>query len=173
MKGEQPRIKRPSKIKNLNALRILVVEDHLEMRTALEVLFRLLGCPARFAVDMASARQAAGEERFDVLLSDINLPDGSGWDLVRELKEKSCRTKVAISMSGSVTGKDAAASREAGFDFHLIKPFEAQELMAILERTADALTSPENAVAAAAPRRPKKNARLRPEDGAGAVYSYL
>jgi CheY-like chemotaxis protein len=141
----------------MKALRVLVVEDHADMRTGLAVLFKLLGCQSRFAIDLASARKIACEERFDVLLSDINLPDGDGWDLLRELQTLGCRPAVAVAMSGFGSEKDISQSEAAGFDVHLVKPFPPAELMAILERAAKAL--PEKGGSAA---RKRKMAHCKP-----------
>ena len=156
----------------MKCLRVLVVEDHADMRTGLTVLFKLLGCHARFAADLAAARKAAGEERFDVLLSDINLPDGDGWDLLRELQELGRRPQVAIAMSGFGSDKDIATSHAAGFDVHLIKPFAPTELTGILQRAADARAA-EKDVRPAAP--PKRKLAHIPSDGRAApvIYPYL
>jgi two-component system CheB/CheR fusion protein len=165
--------RRAGKKGSMKALRVLVVEDHADMRTGLKILFQFLGCRARFAVDLASAREAAREEHFDVLLSDINLPDGSGWDLLRELTERGHRPAAAVAMSGFGSGKDISESQVAGFDVHLIKPFAPEQLMAILERSADALP-PQKDVQR--PRiRPKRKLGHVPSDGGPApmVYFFL
>ncbi len=155
---------------SLKALRLLVVEDHADMRTGLGVLFKLLGCQARFTVDLASARQAAHEERFDVLLSDINLPDGDGWDLVREMKKEGRRPRMAIAMSGFGSDRDVSESQDAGFDVHLVKPFPPGELTAILERVAERLARKDELTAPTPPKR--KLAHLRPEAVPAAAAAY-
>jgi CheY-like chemotaxis protein len=148
----------------IKALRLLVVEDQADMRTGLAVLFKFLGCRARFAVDLASARLAAREERFDVLLSDINLPDGDGWDLLRELAAAGRRPPAAIAMSGFGSHNDLARSRAAGFDTHLVKPFAPEELTAILQRVAEALPDKESRISST-PRK-RKLAHVRLDGGA-------
>jgi CheY-like chemotaxis protein len=154
---------------NVKALKILVVEDHADMRTGLNVLFKLFGCRARFVTNVAAALAAIHEERFDVLLSDISLPDGSGWALLRELQALHKRPAMAIAMSGFGSDKDISASRDAGFDLHLVKPFAPEELTAALQRAADALPEKESQVAST-PRK-RKLAHL-PSDGGAAPYIY-
>ena len=110
------------------ALRLLVVEDHGDLCAALKLLLPVLDCRARFVRNLADARQAAGEEPFDVLLSDIGLPDGSGWDLLRRLEEDGHRPRYAVAMSCHGQREDIDRSLEAGFAAHLVKPFPPQEL---------------------------------------------
>ena len=65
-------------------LRFLVVEDQGAIRQAIGMLFRLLGYHARFAENARAALATAAGERFDVLLTDLRLPDGDGWELLRK-----------------------------------------------------------------------------------------
>ena len=119
--GREPRAK-------TQGLRLLVVEDHGDLRTTLETFLGLLGHRACFVNDMAAALHAAGQESFDVLLSDIGLPDGSGWDLLRRLEDAGRRPPHAIAMSGYGMGDDLAKSKGAGFALHLTKPFAPEDL---------------------------------------------
>jgi CheY-like chemotaxis protein len=114
------------------ALRLLVVEDHGDLCAALELLLPVLGCRPRIARDMAAAIHAASEESFDVLLSDIALPDGSGWDLLRRLEEAGHRPRYAIAMSCHGQREDLDRSEAAGFAAHLVKPFPPQDLEKVL-----------------------------------------
>jgi CheY-like chemotaxis protein len=159
-------------VKSSKGLKILVVEDHADMRTGLDLLFKLVGCRARFAPDVAAARAAIHEECVDVLLSDINLPDGSGWALLRELQALDRRPALAIAMSGFGSDKDIGASHEAGFDLHLVKPFPPEELTTALQRAAEARPEKESR-AAPAPRK-RKLAHLRSDGGpAPLIYPCL
>ena len=87
------------------------------------------------AVDSASTVQTAlaalVETRCDLLLSDIGLPDGNGWELLQRL-EGATRPGFAVAMSGFGMNADQSRSRAAGFQHHLIKPFHPEELDAIL-----------------------------------------
>lgn len=69
---------------------------------------------------------------FDVLLSNIGLPDGNGWDLIREVGKS--RPAYAIAMSGFGTKADCERSAEAGFGHHLVKPVSVAELAALLDQ---------------------------------------
>jgi CheY-like chemotaxis protein len=102
--------------------RILLVEDDM---TTLRVLARLL-IAQRHMVDTANcvrdALALAHANEYDVLISDIGLPDASGLDLMRQLRSQ---TKLrGIALSGYGTDTDVAASLEAGFQTHLTKPID-------------------------------------------------
>ena len=109
-------------------LRLLVVEDHGDLCLTLKGFFAMLGHRARFAHDVASALRVANEESFDVLLSDIGLPDGTGWELLRQLRQSGHEPACAIAMSGYGLESHLSESVAAGFDLHLIKPFAPEAL---------------------------------------------
>ena len=94
-----------------------MVEDHPDTRRALEMFLQLLGHQTKLAADIKEALQmAAAGGRFDLLLSDLRLPDGNGWDLLRRLVEAGWRPKHAIAISGWGSETDLAKSKSAGFD---------------------------------------------------------
>jgi CheY-like chemotaxis protein len=121
-------------------LRLLVVEDNVAIRQAVEMFFRLLGYHACFAENAQVALETAAGERFDVLLTDLRLPDGDGWELLRRLKEADHCPPRAIAMSAWGSDAAQAKSRAAGFEAHLVKPFTPQELQAALHEA----TTPAN-----------------------------
>ena len=91
------------------SLSILVVEDHPDTRRALEMFLQLLGHQTKLAADIKEALEmAAAGSRFDLLLSDLRLPDGNGWDLLRRLEEAGWRPKHAIAISGWGSETDLA-----------------------------------------------------------------
>lgn len=114
-------------------LRLLVVEDHSDLRWALQAFVVALGYNARFVEDVASALHAAGEQSYDVLLCDIGLPDGSGWDLLPQMEANGHRPPYAIAMSVFNLGEDVARSIAAGFALHLFKPFPPGDLKKALD----------------------------------------
>lgn len=131
------------------ALRILVVEDHADTRRGLEVLLGVLGHHASFAGDVRTALQlAAGNNRFDLLLSDIGLPDGTGWDLLRDLEQMDRRPAVAVAISGFNSCSDIEKSQAAGFRTHLVKPFAPEELVTVLNAVAAELAKMAEVLAA-------------------------
>jgi PAS domain S-box-containing protein len=113
-------------------LRILLVEDHPDTR---EVLVRLLA-DSNYAVQAASsveaALQLAAAQPFDVVVSDLGLPDGTGYDLMKKLRDL-YGTK-GIALSGYGMEDDQRRSREVGFLDHVIKPVNVSELVAVIQR---------------------------------------
>jgi CheY-like chemotaxis protein len=107
-------------------LRILIVEDHVDTAYGLKMYFTNRGHDVQVALDLKSARAAAAHHAFDILLSDIALPDGTGWDLLRELNAGG--PVRAIALSGYNSEEDIARSEAAGFRMHLAKPVAMREL---------------------------------------------
>jgi len=73
------------------------------------------------AGDVATGLELADQHRFDLLVSDLGLPDGSGYDLLRQLRQRG-HNFPAIALSGYGQGDDIQRSREAGFAAYLTKP---------------------------------------------------
>ena len=113
-------------------LRIFIIEDHADTARGLAMYLRASGHEVHVALDVRSARQLATEIDYDILLSDIGLPDGNGWDLLEELRAR--RPIKAIAMSGYNTDADRARSKAAGFVDHLPKPLTPDELDQAFER---------------------------------------
>ena len=84
---------------------------------------------------LKSALDLAEHETFDLLVSDIGLPDGSGLDLIREMRRKGSIKGIAISGFGQP--QDLTRSREAGFIDHLVKPLDFRKLDVVLRRLTD------------------------------------
>jgi hypothetical protein len=110
--------------------RVLLVDDHED---TIEILCELL-TENGFAVETANSVQAAQRvdlEHVDVIVSDIGLPDGNGFDLMRELRTKTNRP--AIALTGFGMESDVKASEDAGFDLHLTKPIDIEQLLTAIE----------------------------------------
>jgi hypothetical protein len=116
------------------SLRILVVEDHGDTLQALSNLLAHFGHEISVADDAESARKIIDSKEFDVVLADIGLPDGCGYDLIAEAKRK--RPVKAVALTGFGAPDDIERSKEAGFDFHLTKPLDFHELRAVLGQIA-------------------------------------
>jgi signal transduction histidine kinase/ActR/RegA family two-component response regulator len=114
-------------------LRILLVEDNADTAEALGMLLRLHGYVVRLAHSAGEARRARLEP-FDVLLSDLHLPDGNGLDLLRELVSEA--PIHAIAMSGYGAESDLLRSRAAGFARHLVKPVSIESVVEAIESVA-------------------------------------
>jgi len=111
--------------------RVLLVEDHEPTRVTLEKLLARCGFEMLSAGSVAEARAVASGENFDLVLSDLNLPDGDGCELFEEL----CATRPELSgvaLSGHGMDEDIHRSREAGFAGHLTKPVDLETLAGIL-----------------------------------------
>jgi PAS domain S-box-containing protein len=115
------------------AYRVLLVEDHADTRNILSKLLTSLGCTVTTAASVTEAVQAAERQSFDLLLSDIGLPDGSGIDVMKRLARYNIR---GVALSGFGQDEDLRRSREAGFESHLTKPISVTMLQAILRKTA-------------------------------------
>ena len=116
------------------SLRILVVEDHSDTLHALSRLLNHFGHEFPRLIMPASALDMIKTKDFDVVLCDIALPDGNGYDVVVEAKRKGAVKAVAISGFGA--RDDVERGREAGFDFYLAKPVDFHELRTVLGQIA-------------------------------------
>jgi len=112
------------------SLRILVIEDHDDTLQALSKLLTHFGHEISVADDAQSAREIIRSKEFDVVLADIALPDGSGYELIAEAKQK--RPVKAVALTGFGAPDDIERGKEAGFDFHLTKQVDFHELRAVL-----------------------------------------
>src|SRR5262245_18466808 len=120
-------------MKTSTPLKFFVVENHQDTLDALKMFLEAQGHAVEAAPDMKSALKLAPKTKFDLLISDIGLPDGDGWELLRKLREQMPHLK-AIAMSGYGMRSDLDRSRAAGFSAHLIKPFGPAELDAALKK---------------------------------------
>jgi signal transduction histidine kinase len=115
-----------------HGLKILLVDDHKDTCAALEKLLVRRGHLVAAAHNLRSAMEAAGRNKFDLLISDIALPDGTGMDLMMQLRAISNTPGIAISGFGN--NGDIDRSLQAGFSEHLIKPIRLDDLEAAIER---------------------------------------
>ena len=110
-----------------SGLRILLVEDHGDTARMMRQLLMMDGHDVKAAGDVATALALAKAGPFDLLLSDLGLPDGSGIDLMRELRRRG-NNLPGIALSGYGREEDLRHSREAGFAVHLTKPTSPEKL---------------------------------------------
>jgi CheY-like chemotaxis protein len=115
-------------------LRILLVEDHPDTAAALSQLLGAMGHRATVACCVAEALAAAARDHFDLVVSDIGLPDGDGHQLMRELSQRYHLSGVAV--SGYGMEEDRRRSLSAGFRFHLTKPISLSQLQIAIEQAA-------------------------------------
>jgi signal transduction histidine kinase/ActR/RegA family two-component response regulator len=120
-------------------LRLLVVEDHPSTREILTALLQVARHQVKTAGDIATARRLAETHVFDLVLSDLGLPDGSGLDLMIELRDRYGLEGIAV--SGYGMEEDLRRSREAGFREHLVKPVTLDQLSSAIARASEALAN--------------------------------
>lgn len=105
---------------------VLLVEDHAHTRSVLEMLLNRCGCQTVTAKSLKDGRARLKEMPFDIIVSDLNLPDGDGLDLVREAKQ-TYKLKV-IAVTGRASNEECDQGLKAGVDYYLTKPIDYQQL---------------------------------------------
>ena len=120
--------------------RLLVIEDHEPTLTILAHLLRRRGHDVLTASTVKGALSLAATHTFDLVISDIGLPDGTGIDLMRQLTKDYGLGGIALSGYGMPA--DHAKSREAGFLAHLVKPINFDQLHNVLQGIAPAAGVP-------------------------------
>src|SRR6266478_1572455 len=113
------------------SVRLLLVEDHEDTNRSLTRMLRRRGYEVHPANDIRSALDIATSKHFDVLVSDIGLPDGSGIDLLKALRAKG--EVFGIALTGFGMEEDIRRSGEAGFSHHLVKPVDLNKLDSIIQ----------------------------------------
>jgi signal transduction histidine kinase len=113
-------------------LHVLLVEDNVVTLKVMSRLFRDFGYEVTPAADVASAKDAARSKQFDLVVSDLGLPDGDGLDLMRQLRDQFGLRGIALSGYGQE--EDVRESRDAGFIEHLVKPVDFARLEAAVRR---------------------------------------
>lgn len=116
-------------------LRLLLVEDHDDTREVLARLLSRRGYRVEAARTAQEARSLSSGKTFDLLVSDIALPDATGCELLEELSAK--HGLRGIAMSGFGSDADFAQSKAAGFLEHLVKPIDAKALDAAIQRVVE------------------------------------
>jgi signal transduction histidine kinase/ActR/RegA family two-component response regulator len=109
---------------------VLLVEDHADTREALQMFLEMKGYDVRVAPDVHSALEAA-HEPVDVVVCDIGLPDGTGFDVVRQISGE--HPVKAIALTGYGGPREQELALEAGFAAHLTKPVGGDKLVLAIE----------------------------------------
>jgi signal transduction histidine kinase/CheY-like chemotaxis protein len=131
----------PSAASTHKPMRVLLVEDHEDTNRSLTQLLRRRGYHVQPAHSVQAALEAAAHEQFDVLVSDIGLPDGSGIDLMEKLKND--HPIFGIALTGFGMEDDLRKSHDVGFHHHLVKPVDLNRLDALIQQ-ADGVSSETN-----------------------------
>lgn len=125
----------PAGVSN-KTVRLLLVDDHHDTLRSLKRLLEFSGYSVMTAGSVASALALASSHSFDLLISDIGLPDATGHDLMRQIKARYNLPGIAV--SGFGMEHDLRQSEEAGFAEHLTKPLDLDLLKAAIVRTCAA-----------------------------------
>ena len=113
---------------------VLVIEDNLDSGESLADVLTLYGHTVQVAADGRSGVTLARELRPDVVLCDIGLPDMPGYDVARAIRsDGALRATRLVALSGYALPEDRERSRAAGFDHHIAKPADVEELMRLLD----------------------------------------
>ena len=112
---------------------VLVVDDNADSRELTATLVQLSGHESKTASDGGEAIEQANHYQPDAILLDISLPDMSGLDVCRTIREQEWASEVPIIALSGWSGSDAVNdSKEAGFDAYLVKPVDPADLMEVL-----------------------------------------
>ena len=115
-------------------LSVLVVDDNKDAADALVALLSVQGYRASAAYSGAAAIREADTTRPDVVLLDIGMPETTGFDVARALRDyKRAPKPVIVAVTGASEPSDKLAARMAGFDHYLVKPVEMQALVGLLK----------------------------------------
>lgn len=117
-----------------SGLKVLLVDDHADTLEGTALYLRDVGCKVRTCSDGFQAVSAAREFRPEVVLLDIGLPGLNGYEVARHIRnEESLRNTILIAVSGYGQEMDKRNSKESGFDMHLVKPLDFDQLFPALQ----------------------------------------
>ncbi|HEX8833255.1 MAG TPA: ATP-binding protein, partial [Abditibacteriaceae bacterium] len=127
----------------LKGLRVLVVDDEPDTCALLRVILEGCGAQVHTSGSVADALEALAEQSFDVLISDIGLPDEDGYSLLAKARvltgERGAKLPAAA-LTAYVSEKDRIRAFQAGFQIHVPKPFSASEVVAVVANLAGQTT---------------------------------
>lgn len=118
-----------------NQIRILIVDDQEEVAEMLELFLRHAGYQTAIAFSATSAIELAKSGIFDLVISDIAMPEMNGYELIESLRVLSSYKSIPmIAVTGFSMRDDRERSRHAGFDVHLTKPVNPNTLLTYIKR---------------------------------------
>jgi CheY-like chemotaxis protein len=113
---------------------VLVVDDHADAADSLAVLLRMEGHDVRVARNGPAAVEAAQADPPDVVLLDLGMPGMDGFEVARRLRQGPAAKTFIAALTGWGQEEDRRRTREAGFDHHLVKPADPDDLRELLAR---------------------------------------
>ncbi len=130
---ERREVESPSRA--LDGLRVLLVDDHEDTLQLLSMFLRGQGAQVTAVNSAARALERLTQARPDVLISDVGMPGGDGYELMRKIRNSASerdRRTPAVALTAYASDDDRRLAFDAGFDAHLAKPFEPATLVAML-----------------------------------------
>jgi CheY-like chemotaxis protein len=118
----------------------MVVEDHADTARVLSRLLKASGHLVSTATSAADALALADQHPFDIVISDLGLPDMTGYELMQTIKDR--HGVKGIAMSGYGMEEDISRGEQAGFSAHLTKPVNFDQLQQAIRRVAQTVQSP-------------------------------
>jgi CheY-like chemotaxis protein len=119
----------------LVGLRVLAVDDESETRQVLRVMFETAGAETCVVASAREALQALDSRRWDVLVSDIDMPECDGYALIRQVRQRDVLRGLplpAVALTAYARTHDRVRAMTAGFDMHVAKPVEPIELLTVV-----------------------------------------
>ncbi len=116
-------------------MNVLVVDDDIDTVSLLSMLLERHGCRVDMASTLADARAALSQGGYDVLISDLHLPDGTGTSLLRPARPEGLRVAILVTGAGGL--EQRRMSQEAGFDRFYSKPIDGSQIIAKIRSLAD------------------------------------
>ena len=119
------------------AIKVLVVDDDRDTVLSLRLLLSTEGYEVLGVYDAQSAFEAVRDFRPDAVLLDIGMPQMTGYDIARELRVTHGKELLLIAVTAWNKFSDRIAARIAGFDHHVSKPYQSEEILGLLRPLAD------------------------------------
>jgi len=121
----------------LDGVWVLVVEDNADTREMVAMILANAGAAVKTVSSVTAAEAAVAAATWDVLVSDLGMPDGDGYDLIRRIRAGAAMRKLpAVALSAHAMDADARLSLTAGFDVHLPKPIDPDDLVRVVASLA-------------------------------------
>ena len=117
--------------------RLLIIDDETSLLEFLELLFKEQGYSVTTANCVEDARGCLASDSFDLVLCDITMPDGSGLDLLREMKQQRDERTAVIMMTAYTSTESAIEAMKLGAYDYVSKPFDVDELKVIAQRAVE------------------------------------
>ena len=125
------------KLPSLNCIQVLVVEDHADTRDFVKMVLQESGADVTAVASVQEALQYLEQSRPHVLVSDIGMPTEDGYKLIRKVRDRESdqgNQIPAIALTAYVRAEDQAKALAAGFQMHVSKPVEPEELVAVVAK---------------------------------------